>query len=196
MQEGSVPDGDTPKKGGLTKEQIAAVTKDIAAVTQGMQEQLQAISQEVAALKGQMNTGGLSEIQKELDALKDRTGSLDGAHRTGSGARRRPSVRSDTSFRPIRTAGDDAMGLGLLGAQATEPGTSRGRRPATEYESYGGDLARRINSPKEKRSIWPSKTTLTFVVVFLLIGPLRRVIMSYLYQGEREAEPLETEFDV
>eukprot|EP01043_Picozoa_sp_COSAG02_P004956 COSAG02_NODE_131_length_34710_cov_17.171159_36_plen_129_part_00 len=43
----------------LSKEQIAAVSADIAAVTKTMQEQLAAISQEVNALKGQIDGGAV-----------------------------------------------------------------------------------------------------------------------------------------
>lgn len=53
---GAVSEGGKPK---LSKEQIAAVSADIAAVTKTMQEQLAAISQEVNSLKGQIDGGAV-----------------------------------------------------------------------------------------------------------------------------------------
>lgn len=57
IAEGAGGGGGKPK---LTKEQIAAVSADIAAVTKTMQDQLAAISQEVNALKGQIDGGAVS----------------------------------------------------------------------------------------------------------------------------------------
>ena len=57
--------GDDNGKPKLSKEQIAAISADIAAVTKTMQEQLAAISQEVNALKGQID-GGAVRIQHPL----------------------------------------------------------------------------------------------------------------------------------
>ena len=55
----SGPAGGGEGKPKLTKEQISAISADIAAVTKTMQEQLAAISQEVNALKGQLHGGAV-----------------------------------------------------------------------------------------------------------------------------------------
>ena len=65
----SDPTGGAGGKPKLTKEQIAAISADIAAVTKTMQEQLAAISQEVNALKGQLHGGAVrASASRPFDA--------------------------------------------------------------------------------------------------------------------------------
>ena len=163
----------------LTKEQIAAVSADIAAVTKTMQEQLQAISAEVNALKGEIDgqaEGGLGGIKRELDQLREQASAMDG--RRGGGGQRRGE--------PPRLAGGSR-------AAASEPRRRRGG-------GGGGDDG--LGRPRDSQAVRESrerpgaswKMGVLLALALLLWGPLRHAVKIALQRWLGEADAPEYEF--
>jgi hypothetical protein len=165
-----------PAKPGLTQEQIASVTKDIAAVTMQMQEQLLAISKEVMDLKTQMDSGGgLGDIQKELEALKDQASGLDdtmGDTTMGAGTARRRSGGARS------TAENGAWNRDKRGIDLSRQFQDRDRlHRQQEREPWQA----REEPPKRRGGLFSSwSTTSTFIMMFLVIGPFRKLLFSFL----------------
>eukprot|EP01045_Picozoa_sp_COSAG04_P004623 COSAG04_NODE_204_length_20429_cov_6.166896_4_plen_188_part_00 len=157
----------------LTKEQIAAVSADIAAVTKTMQEQLQAISAEVNALKGEIDGQAEGGIKRELDQLREQASALDG--RRGGGGQRRGE--------PPRLAGGSR-------AAASEPRRRRGN----------GDDG--LGRPRDSRAVRESrerpgaswKMGVLLALALLLWGPLRHAVKIALQRWLGEADAPEYEF--
>ena len=175
----------------LTKEQIAVVSADIAAVTRTMQEQLAAISAEVSSLKGQIDggAGGLGDIKKELDGLRNQAGLLDGGG-GGGGAARGGAVPGGARQRQLGGGGGGASRANPAGRMDHQP---RGLNSSNMTGSAGtqrwSEEDKRLLSRKKVQAdrerplsggVVSNKTIFIIVFVFLLVGPFRQLVFKLL----------------
>ena len=175
----SEPQAPAPAPPKLTKEQIAAVSADIAAVTKTMQEQLQAISAEVNALKGEIDgqaEGGLGGIKRELDQLREQASALDG--RRGGGGQRRGE--------PPRLAGGSR-------AAASEPRRRRGGAGGND-DGLGRPRDSRVVRESRERPGANWKMGVLLALALLLWGPLRHAVKIALQRWVGEGDAPEYEF--